>query len=51
MDGVSSVGPSATGAQLQAVLQVLQSALEVQQQSMAQLLNAMGVGQNIDIEA
>lgn len=52
MDEVSSVGAgSAYAAQAQSVIRVLEQALQMQQESMETLLQSMGLGQRIDIEA
>ena len=53
MSDVSSVSSSYAAASVptQAIIQVLKTTLETQAEIMATLLEAMGIGQNIDIQA
>lgn len=56
MDSVSATSPAAStsatyAAQAEAVMKLLKSTLDMQQEVIQQLMASMGIGQNIDVEA
>ena len=53
MSDVSAISASAAAATvpIQAILQVLKATLEMQEDIMATLLESMGIGQNINLQA
>mgnify|MGYP001558919634 CR=1 FL=1 len=51
ISSVSSGSPATAQAASQAVTSLLKKTLEMQKESIQQLLSAMGIGQNVDAEA